>query len=329
MKLLLQFDRLHNRIDLQRPTAHVLTIAVAMCWAIMHSHSFRDIAGRFIAILIFLMALRLILSRAGASRLAAFGLLLAIWLMASAFTLSEVVLLGVIALVMLLLQEYFILRSKLVAVGAALFIGILLAGMGDYADRVFLLVSVVLAVRVLWHAVIERMGRKVFILFSAKAVAMVLVSLAVWRGLQSLNALSFDMAVRLPEVQMPLWLAVAVFLLAVRGLWATLLLKTKRSPQHRGMRLFYMCFGAAVLAVVAWIQAFGDQIFLPTALHTIRQWGMADYNLTAVAYSLLATGLLVTAGLDRSLYKDGHLGRALRPLLTPPTEQVRDHEERQ
>jgi hypothetical protein len=39
---------------------------------------------------------------------------------------------------------------------------------------------------------------------------------------------------------------------------------------------------------------------------------LSDYNLTIISYALLALGLLVTAGIDRSLYQDTKLARVVQ-----------------
>ncbi len=315
IRIFLQFDKPHDRVDLQRLAAHILTFAAAIWWAVLSAEGFGQCFSRFAAMLIFAMVVRLLLSRAGASRLAALVVLVGALGVMQSLSVQEVMLLGVVALTVLLAQEYFILRTKLVACGAAVVLGAFAAGSGMYADRIFLVFAAALVARLLWHAVIERMGKKAFVLFCIKVIMMLVIAPVAWYIVHRFAPFSFSLAADFPALHVPLWLWILTGLLGLRGAWTTLLLKTDRSPKHRGMRLFYVFFGVGLLATVAAMRHFGGGIFLPQALDEATQWGLTDYNVAITAYAVLAAGLLVTAGIDRSLYENTGFIRALRQKL--------------
>ena len=127
--LFLQLDSLHKRIDLQRITAHVLALIVAAWWAVAgDAHDARGLALRFIAGVFFMVLARLLLSRLGTSRLSALlfsGLLL---VLSASFSVSELMVVNVYAMVVLLAQEYFILRGKFVALAVAVLAGVVSRG---------------------------------------------------------------------------------------------------------------------------------------------------------------------------------------------------------
>jgi hypothetical protein len=315
MKFLLQFDLVHNRIDLQRLTAHILTALVGVGWAIQGSFTVRQFIQRVAAVGVFLLLLRMILSRVGASRLSAFLALIFVLVVIQEFSFRGVMLLDLVALTVLLAQEYFVLRTKLVAVAAAGAAGILAAGAGENADRLLLIFVSVLFARLLWHAVIERMGRKQFVLFCLKVMLMAIIAPVTYYVIRHFTSINFGAAIHLPSLHVPWWLLSIAGLIVLRGAWATLLLKTDRSPKQRGMRIFYVFFGVALLAVVAGMRRYGDHIFLPQAFNSITRWGLADFNVVVCAYAITATGLLLTAGIDRSLYQDTALARLVRAKL--------------
>ncbi|HEX8762466.1 MAG TPA: hypothetical protein VF733_01785, partial [Candidatus Saccharimonadales bacterium] len=106
-------------------------------------------------------------------------------------------------------------------------------------------------------------------------------------------------------------------LVVLRGVWATLLLRTSRSPKERGLRIFYVVLAAAWLIFVTAMNRYAYGIFTPNAYNALSDWGLIGHNLAMSAYALLSIGLLFTAGIDRSLYKDTRFSRAVRRGLAP------------
>lgn len=323
LSLFLQFDRLHDRIDLQRPTAHVLAMAAAVWWAALDWSDARQFLLRLVAIVTFAIVGRLLLTRLGVSRLAAFVTLAITLLLTRSFLPEHIMLLNLVALTVLLAQEYFLLKTKGTALLVGLAMAVLAAGAGVYESRLLVVFMAALTARLLWHALIERMGRKQFILFGVKTVAMLVITPAVWWLLRSTVGYQIKIDVNLPAVTLPAAAAIVGGLLVLRGIWVTLLLKTDKSPKERGLRIFYALLAAILLTVTAVMNRYAGDIFLPDVFITLYQWGLITPNPAMSAYALLSVGLFFTAGIDRSLYKDTSLSRAVRRKLAPPSQQVR------
>jgi hypothetical protein len=313
--LFLQLDELHKRIDLHRLVAHLLSIAGAAWWALLDYSDTRDLFVRLLAAALFITLGRLLLVRLGTSRVASLAMVATAFVLCASFTAREFMVLNVYILVLLLAQEYFIVRTKLVSLISALLVGILAVGVGEHADVVLVLFVTVILFRALWHAVLERLSKKPFVLFAVKAAAMAVLAPAVYLGLREIWSHSSTLPSHVPTPDVPTWLLVVIGLLVIRGLWATFLLKTDRSPAERGLRVFYAVFGAALLFVVMLLDKYGKDVFLPNALEKLASFGLTDYSLAIGSFALLAVGLFVTAGIDRTLYKDTRLARAVQRAL--------------
>lgn len=321
VNLLFQLDALHKRIDFQRLTAHILFIVIAAGWAAADSEHFWS---RFAASLVVGFIIRLLLSRLGASRVATLLIVTTLFALGRHLSSSEAWLVAVYAFVVLVAQEYFLLRTKLMALVAAIVAALVIAGTGQHARELLLLFSVVMVARLLWHAVLERMSKRAFVLFAIKSVGIAVVTPIIYLAFKKWWGYSFDLPSALPALHVSIWLKVVVVLLAIRGLWATILLKTARSPQCRLLRLFYIFFGLAALVAVVFVHRYGGRIFLPSALQTLGTFGLTAFGITSVIYALLALSLLASAGIDRTLYKDTAFARSLRRFISArtPTEQM-------
>lgn len=307
-------DVLHTRIDLLRTPTHILTLLVALVWAVWGGNH----TNRFLAFLVgiaLLVAFRLSLSRLGVSRISSFissvGLLALYW-RADLELIAELV---ILATVIVLIVEYFKKPTKFLAVLASAIVGILAAGMEDKGALLLVTFLSLIFIRVFWHSAFERLSKKQFILFGVKAFIATLVSLGVFMALNPI--LHFDWMHRsftsLPHVNT--WILVIVIFLCLRGLWATLLLKTNRSPLQRGLRIFLVFYGLLVLAVITLLRHWGDDIFAPDFLNSLRDIGITTYSVEILFLAIYAAILLATAGLDRSLYKDTSAMRALQSKL--------------
>jgi hypothetical protein len=310
--LFLQLDSLHKRIDLQWLVAHALALILAVSWAIWgsgtnHAH----FMIRLLYIVLFVVVAKLLLSRLGTSRLSSTLLVVVLLVLGWNFSTKELLLIDVYALVALMIQEYFLLKTKLTALIVMAISGVFIAGAGVHAKPLLVLFVFILVARVLWHAIIERMSKKAFILFAAKAIFMAAFTPFIYFGVKETFHFSYGLPTGLPSVDIPMWAWIIALVLALRGLWATLLLKTDRSPAARPTRLFYVAFGGFILALVWLLEKYGDRIFLPNALSTLHSYGLTDFGISSGLYALFAAGLLVTAGIDRTLYKDTALGRKI------------------
>jgi hypothetical protein len=308
--LFLQLDLLHKRIDLQWLLAHVLTLAIAASWAVWGGGS-GHLAVRLLYVVLFMGIAKLLLSRLGASRLSSTLLVSTLLILGWDFSAKELLLVDVYALVALMIQEYFLLKTKLAALIVMAISGIFIAGTGVHAWALLVLFVLIMIARVLWHAVIERMSKKAFVLFAVKAVCMAAFTPFIYFGIRETFHFSYGLPASLPTVSIPVWGWIVVAILTLRGFWATMLLKTDRSPDARPFRLFYIGFGGFILALVWLVEKYGDRIFLPNALSTLHSYGLTEFGISSGLYALFAVSLLVTAGVDRTLYKDTALARKI------------------
>jgi hypothetical protein len=296
----LTLDSQHARVDLSASAAGLVALVAVVCWSANGALSAADYGWRLLAAGVFIGLAVWLLMRAGASRVSAMLVAALALALCSVFSARELWLVSIYATVLVCLQEYFLLKSKLAAIAAVVVPTVLLAGIGAQAKALLVLFGTGLVARVLWHAVFERVSRRVFVLFAAKVFVLAAVVPLLVYGLRHLWVYSFGLPAGLPTPEVQLWVAVIIVLVAIRGLWATILLKTERSPQFRGLRIFYLCLGAALLVVVATMHRYAAAIFLPTALQQVCSLGLAGYSIAISSYALLAVGLLLTAAVDRS-----------------------------
>ncbi|HEX8762186.1 MAG TPA: hypothetical protein VF733_00310, partial [Candidatus Saccharimonadales bacterium] len=171
LSLFLQFDKLHDRIDLQRPTSHVLAGVAALWWALLGESDGWHFLLRLIAIVLFIIVIRLLLTRLGGSRLSAFTVLVVTLLLTRSFLPEQITAINLVALTVLLAQEYFVVKTKTSALLVGVVMAVVAAGASVYEARLLIIFMVALLARLLWHALIERMGRKQFILYGIKVLA--------------------------------------------------------------------------------------------------------------------------------------------------------------
>ncbi|HSX36468.1 MAG TPA: hypothetical protein VLH84_06065 [Patescibacteria group bacterium] len=297
-----ELDQAHARVDLSMPTAGLVAIVVAVCWSANGATTAGDYGWRLLAALVFVgLALKLLLS-AGASRVASLFTVALALALCSTFSLRGLWLVSIYAAVLAAVQEYFLTKGKLAAIAAVVITVGLLAGVGDNAKPVLLVFGLALVARVLWHAILERVSRRVFVLFTAKVLVLVVATPLFTYGVMHALPYSFGLPEVLGAPTVSVWVVVVVGLVVLRGLWATMLLRTERSPQFRGLRIFYTFLGVGLLAVVFLVHRYATSIFLPGALQQIYSFGLGDYGIAVSAYALLVTGLMLTAAIDRSLY---------------------------
>jgi len=176
--------------------------------------------------------------------------------------------------------------------------------------------------RLAWYILFERISRKALLLFIIKMAVIVVVSLGLYMLLQSnwrSSVLLSPYPVNPPTISM--WVLVGVVLIASRGLWATLLIQTKRSPALRSLRIYLIVFGSCLWGVSWFLRAHAVRIFTPYALNAIDRSGLSNNSILTMLFMLYGTLLLMNAGVDRSLFKDSRFGRRLRLAITQDFEQ--------
>jgi hypothetical protein len=309
---LLGFDALHARIDLQRMPTYLLTILAAVAWGVLGSG--RNVVLAIGLATVFLLIFRLTLSRLGASRLSSVCFSVLLLVLCRDLSLNRLAELALFGVVILLTLEYFKERTKVAAMISGTSMGLIAAGMDNMGVLVLFIFLFAVAMRVMWHAVVERLSKKHFILFAIKAGIASALAVGVFVTVNpyihfdwgSLHYMSW------PSISWGYWLVAG--LLMIRGLWATLLLETDRSPLCRGLRIFFVVFGLALVGLAVLLRSVGTDLLSPQFFAKLQAMGLTTYSVELAVFAIYAGVLLMTAGIDRSLYKDTPLARKVRSL---------------
>ena len=315
-KHVIDYDEAHLRIDLRQIPAHALTLLLALWWGTHDYSSVGALITRVVIAAIFLTITRWTACRLGASRLSS---VLAALLVIVFFWQTGSESLGELTLFMaavLASVEYFKTRNKVLAVGYGLVLGMLAAVLPDKKGLLLLTLFLgAVLVRTLWHALIERLSKLQLLLFAAKAVviAILAIGIHVVIGPHVPSGWVLQSYVALPQLS-PSFLGL-IIVLALWGLWSTMLLATRRSPKHRGMRLFFTVFAALVIMLVALIRSYGPDVLRPQVMQVLAQTGLTTYNAETMIFAVFTIVLLITAGIDRTLYKDVAWVRTVRAKL--------------
>lgn len=304
----LKVDAPHERIDLHRWTAHFLALVIATWWAASYDAASDGFWARVVSACAFMVVARFMLSRMGSSRISAL-FIAGISLTIATYTISDLMLITLFITAALLVQEYFISLKKHIAAVVAVALGFLLPFANGQHQALLVAVVLVLGARILSYLLQERLPKKQFALFCVKAVGIVALSIGISNVIRHLMSTPYTLPEALPSIHVPAWLAIVLILLALRGLWATILLQTRRSPQYRPLRLFYIVFTAILFAGVSTISHFGDTIFLPETLQKLTEWGLVSPSVIVYIYGVLVVGLLITAGIDRWLSVSSQSGQ--------------------
>jgi hypothetical protein len=313
--LVLQVDPLHRRVDLQRPTAHVLSLLAVGIWAWFSTAETSEFLIKAAAGLAFAGVVRLLLSRMGASRLSALLILTGILLLIRGNTTTAIVLISMYAALMLLVQEYFLSKSKLAAVVALLGAGLLIAGADEHGPTLAVLFCSILILRTLWHAVVERLSKRVFVMFAAKSLVLAVLAPVIGFSVTNFVAVPYNLPPEVDALRIPMWAMIIGGLVCLRGFWATILLSTDRSPLYRPFRMFYVLYAALLFGLVTLLHEYGHEVFMPDFLSDLASMGLTDYGLLSSAYLTVVAGLLLSAGIDRTLYVSTGFSRAAQRLL--------------
>ncbi|HSX33076.1 MAG TPA: hypothetical protein VLF91_01940 [Candidatus Saccharimonadales bacterium] len=309
---LLQVDALRARLDIRPWLAHAWSVVLAIDWS-LSAVGFHDWLARLLSGLLLVLVVRLLLERLGASRLATAVLQLTIFSAIVGFSAAELTALNVVGLLLLALQEYFISRGKWSALIVTLAAIVLAAVATPYTNLLLILFGAALLTRVFWHIVLERLAKRPFVMFTAKALTMAVITPFLCFAIQR-PAIEANLPI-LPPVHLPAWVLVILALLVLRGLWATLLVRTARSPERRLLRLFYAFLGLLLVAVVAALQHYSYRLFLPNVVDDLSRIGLLNHSVVNSSYALFAVMLFAAAGIDRSLFVDTSLMRKLRRRL--------------
>jgi hypothetical protein len=312
-KKIIVLDKPFMRLDMSSAVAHTALVVGALLWSLIRGEelvlsALVSLAFSYIAFL----ALRLM----GASRLSSVGvslLLLAICYQVGLASLAQI---GVFGVIVLLCTQYFKYPTKFFSILLGVIGGLLAAGMGANGYLALLVLFLAVSTRLVWHLAVERLGKKQLILLVAKTI--LVFSIAAGAFLIFDRYISFDWPVdshtRAPAVNGVL--AAVVGLLVLRGLWANLLLKTKRSPMHRGIRLYFLALALLIVGLVTLFEAAGTHVFAHGFFERVEALGLTTYSVELLVFVVYAVALLVADGIDRSLFEETAWSRRLRSKLS-------------
>lgn len=312
---LFDYDVLHARIDARPVAAYILMAVGALLWGLLGHGTILDALTRSLTALALIVIVYLSVYRFGASRLSSvISGLLAIVLFRGldVFQMAE---LATLSLVVLVVAEYFRYPTKGLAAVAGASVGLIAAGMDKKGALILVLFLSALGLRTIWHAVVERISKKQFILFIIKACIAAAVTTIVFLVANPYIHFGWAGGDLLPWMSLPWALTLILVIFIIRGLWATLLLRTVRSPLYRATRMFFVLLGIFIVLVVTFLRLWGDNIFLPRVLDNLQKAGLTAYSSEAFIFVLYASALLLTAGIDRFLFRDTVEARKMHRVL--------------
>lgn len=315
IKKLFCYDTLYARIDLTRAPGYVVIALTAFVWSLLGNPTVKQYISRFIVSAVFMVLVRSLMVRLGTSRLSALLITIFSFVMLGGLSPRQLAEVGAFGVFVLVCIEFAKMRTKLAALGAGMLVGLLAIGEGGQATAILLLFGLFVALRLFWHALVEKISKIELILFFVKAFVAFGVSLAVYEV--GKNWFDFPWAnmgyIALPHIVT----VVAIFagLMLLRGLWATMLIQTERSPKARGIRMFLVFFGLLILLAQVWLSNHGTATFAPEFLARLQQAGLMDYTVQTSIFGLYAALLLLGAGIDRSLFRDTDFGQKIKKAL--------------
>lgn len=308
-------DRVHDRIDLRRGITHALFIFVTICWALVGAAGFRDAIMRLAVASALVVFCRLLLSRLGASRLTVLGLTIATLITVQPFSIEQLLVIDIFIFAMLLLQEFFIMPKKHYALVIGVLLGLLVGLANGVHVELAMLIFFVLTVRLAMYVIVRKLSKKAFVLFIFKTGVIVATTLALGLIIHSTYDAPYVLSNLMPDIFIPTWVMIIAVVFAIKGLGATLLLKTKRSPEQRDMRIFYIGLFIILAGLSALLDAYGARIFLPSVIDKLQDAGLRTDGFLLALYGTFVTFVLINGGIDRMLSTAGHNARLLSARL--------------
>jgi len=312
MRKLFYFDINKLRVDI-RPTVASLAVVIGFgFWVLVAPQG--TWLTRVVAAVSLAALMMLVLKQMGISWLSTALLSLLVLGMYYQYTplqFGELCTFGVVAYSTL---QYFILRYKYVAAATGLLVGLAAAMEPARGTLILILFVTILWIRFFWHGIFERLSRKQEILFGLKALAATIIAVGV-RDVLAPHVHSLPWAkVGTPWLSLPHtpWVILVVgAVIAARGLWFVLLLRTSRSPQRRGLRAFLCFFSILLSATVGALHHYASQIFLPSTVAQLDRFGLLHASPETMIFVYIAALVLVAGSIDRFLYQDTFIARSV------------------
>jgi hypothetical protein len=315
IKKLFCYDSLYSRIDLTRNPSYIIIAATAFIWSLLGDPTPRQYINRLIISGVFLILVRFTMVRLGASRLSTIILTLFSFVLLAGLSPRQLAEVGSFVALLLICVEFSKMRTKTAALGAGVAVGLLAVGEAKQATAMLVLFGLFLVTRLFWHALFEKISKIEIILFFVKVAAALVLSFGIHKIFE--NAYTFPWT-KMGYIAMPHISLVVIILgviLAARGLWATLLLQTERSPKARGIRMYVVFFGLFVFLLTGWLKNHGANIFAADFLGKVHNAGFTAYSIQLAVFGWYALVLLMGAGIDRSLFRDTKIGSSVRKQL--------------
>lgn len=312
-KVLFFYDTKHHRIDLAWTMTHLLTAIASCAVAIFSPLTSDNFLTSLVLALLFTIICRITLRSLGASRLSSLIVGIAALSFFSGYMPEQLLSVTIYIFTLLVIIEFMKLSQKNMALVAGLLIGLLAVFAGSAGPALIVLALLLLFCRIGWRLFFERLSKKALVKLCIKTILAAILLLGVYWILADRVHTPLGGLLPLPTVD---WLWLLVFgLVALRGIWATILLKTARSPQFRGIRLFLIAMSLLLGLKVWFLQHAGGQIFLPEVMQRLSHLGFTTVSLPLMIVAVVTLMLLVAAGIDRSLFRDAAIGRRVRQSL--------------
>lgn len=305
------YDSLHKRVDVHRYITYVIIAGIALIWALMGNPTLKQYASRLLIGLAFMCLVRVCLVRLSASRLSSVVLSVMAFIVLAGLRPRALVEIGMFIGFLLVCLEFCKLRTKFAAIAAGVILGLLAAGAGVSAKAMIILFILFLTTRLIWHIGLERISKVELVLFAAKIIVASAIALALYYGLRDHIDFPWSGIGYVPVPHVSAWVLVPLGLLALRGLWGTLLLETERSPQGRGIRMYLAFTSVIVWFTGLFVQHLGNDVFAVPFLSHLAAIGLTSDNIQIHVFGLYAILLFASEGIDRSLNRNTTIGRSV------------------
>lgn len=299
---LFTFDAESQRIDIAPTLTILLSFVAVLTWAILVPSD--GLWARLLSGLVFIGIVQVILGMLRASKISMFIVSLLALILFGSYTPGQLAVLSSFLAIVALAQAYFLYKNKIVGALGAIAAGLIAAGLGPATILAVLLFCLLLVSRVIWHySRLEHLPRKIWLLFGVKAFLMALF-VVLFAALTE-SKFTFPWANNYPLSWPHVYWPTLVVLVAVilRGLWGVMLLRTRRSPTHRGIMLFYLAVAGVVAALIFVLRTYGPDVLLPSVMESLRTVGVTAYTPEVLTIALLTGLSLLSVGIDRSLYR--------------------------
>jgi hypothetical protein len=306
------YDRRNRYIDLQPSVMYAVAGLLVLGWTILQRPTGDPILF-FVSILLFFEFVCLLLRRLGATRIGCLAALVLLTLVLGNLNLTgkQFIELAFYTGTATFFNEYFRNPSQYAVFLLGVVLGLVGWALHPHTTLYAATFTLILLSWIVWHKVFDSVSKIAFIKDIFKACLGGVIALGIY-----LIANTFYKADRFtipfaPAHHPSLIVTIIIALLFLRGLWATALIPTTKSPQFRHVRLFWGFAGVLSLAIVLYLHEYAARIFQTHVATRLQMDGLTTVSLETLIPCLVFIAITTIVGVDRSFLTRFRIGRTL------------------